>query len=80
MQWRAEVWWCKGQLLDCMPPYQIIQECWGMWILRNIGTAKKDDPNHIQKDYATKTSPHIRSKKKKRVRASYHVTQSNWTL
>jgi len=23
-QWRAEVWWCPGRLLDCMHPYQII--------------------------------------------------------
>jgi len=21
-QWRAEVWWCQGRLLDWMPPYQ----------------------------------------------------------
>jgi len=20
LQWRAEVWWCPGWLLDCMPP------------------------------------------------------------
>jgi len=20
LQWRAEVWWCPGRLLACMPP------------------------------------------------------------
>jgi len=20
VQWRAEVWWCPGRLLDCIPP------------------------------------------------------------
>ena len=37
MQRRAEIWWCPEQLLDCMPPYQIL-------VLRNegnTGTAKQ---------------------------------------
>jgi len=30
-QWRAEVWWCLGRLLDCMPPYQILILSSGVW-------------------------------------------------
>jgi len=33
-QWRAEVWWCQGRLLDCMPTYQILVlrsgVCWSL--------------------------------------------------
>jgi len=30
-QWRAEVWWCPGRLLDWMPPYQILVFSSGVW-------------------------------------------------
>jgi len=30
-QWRAEVWWCVGRLLDCMPPYQILVLSSSVW-------------------------------------------------
>jgi len=30
-QWRAEVWWCLGRLLDRMPPYQILVLSSGVW-------------------------------------------------
>jgi len=30
-QWRAEVWWCPGRLLDWMPPYQILVLSSGVW-------------------------------------------------
>jgi len=32
-QWRAEVWWCQGRLLDCMPHYQILVLSSGVWWL-----------------------------------------------
>jgi len=34
----AEVWWCPGRLLDCMPPYQILVLSSGVWwsLLLNI--------------------------------------------
>ena len=31
LQWRAEVWWCPGRLLDCMSPYQILVLSSGIW-------------------------------------------------
>jgi len=30
-QWRADVWWCPGRLLDCMPPYHILVLSSGVW-------------------------------------------------
>ena len=30
-QLRAEVWWCPGRKLDCMPPYQILVLSRGVW-------------------------------------------------
>jgi len=30
-QWRAEVSWCPGRLLVCMPPYQILALSSGLW-------------------------------------------------
>jgi len=30
---RTDVWWCPGQLLGCMPLYQIIVLFWRMWEL-----------------------------------------------
>ena len=30
-QWRAEVWWCPGRLLDWMPPYQSLALSSGVW-------------------------------------------------
>jgi len=31
MQWRAEVWWCPGRLLDWMPPYKVLVLSTGVW-------------------------------------------------
>jgi len=31
MQWRAEVCWCPGRLLDWMPPHQILVLSSGVW-------------------------------------------------
>jgi len=31
IQWRAEVSWCPGRLLDCIPPSQILQLSSGVW-------------------------------------------------
>jgi len=30
-QWRAEIWWCPGRLLDWIPPYQILVFSSGVW-------------------------------------------------
>jgi len=37
-QWREEVWWCLGRLLDYMPPYQILALSIRVWwsLLLNI--------------------------------------------
>jgi len=31
IQWRAEVWWCRGRLLDSMPLYKILVLSSGVW-------------------------------------------------
>ena len=38
IEWRAEVWWCQGQMLDWMPPFEILVLSSAVWwsLLLNI--------------------------------------------